>query len=102
MSASWVVREKASGRVLFETFDARKVDLLNTAKYEAVPIEKHLASLNVAPELAAVPDPEYGTRIDADRCTLQFGARGRRLDLGKRSIEDSPLFGGERQSGLFE
>lgn len=43
---SWVVREKDSGKVLFETFDKRKVDALNTKRYEAVPILEHLASLN--------------------------------------------------------
>jgi hypothetical protein len=47
--ASWVVREKASGKVVFETFDQRKVDALNTAKYEAVPIQQYLAGLNREP-----------------------------------------------------
>lgn len=45
-TASWIIREKATGRVLFETFDKKKVDALNTAKYEAVPILEYLASLN--------------------------------------------------------
>jgi hypothetical protein len=45
-AASWVVREKTTGTVLFETFDRKKVDALNTARYEAVPIGQYLASLN--------------------------------------------------------
>jgi hypothetical protein len=45
-TASWVIREKTTGRVLFETFDARKVDALNKEKYEAVPILDYLQSLN--------------------------------------------------------
>lgn len=45
-TASWVIREKATGNVLFETFDKKKVDALNTARYEAVPIGEYLASLN--------------------------------------------------------
>lgn len=45
-SASWVVREKRSGKVLFETFDKKKVDNLNTDKYEAVPAYKYLTELN--------------------------------------------------------
>lgn len=45
-SASWVVREKQSGKVLFETFDKKKVDNLNTDKYEAVPAYKYLTELN--------------------------------------------------------
>jgi hypothetical protein len=45
-TASWVIRVKATGEVLFETFNKRKVDALNTVKYEAVPIQTYLASLN--------------------------------------------------------
>jgi hypothetical protein len=45
-TASWVIREKGTGKVMFETFDKKKVDALNTAKYEAVPIMEYLASLN--------------------------------------------------------
>lgn len=45
-TASWVIREKATGKVLFETFDKKKVDALNTAKYEAISIGEYLASLN--------------------------------------------------------
>jgi len=44
--ASWVVREKATGTVLFETFNRRVVEALNTAKYEAVPIGEYLAEIN--------------------------------------------------------
>jgi hypothetical protein len=35
---SWVIREKSTGRVICETFSAKAVAALNTAKYEAVPI----------------------------------------------------------------
>jgi len=45
-TTSWVIREKATGDVVLETFDPRKVEALNTEKYEAVPIREHLASLN--------------------------------------------------------
>jgi hypothetical protein len=44
--ASWVIRERATGRVICETFDERKVAALNVPKYEAVPIGAYLASLN--------------------------------------------------------
>lgn len=47
-TASWVIREKATGKVICETFDPRKVAALNTAKYEAVPIRQHLEQLNRA------------------------------------------------------
>jgi hypothetical protein len=43
---SWVIRNKATGEVLFETFDKRKVDALNISKYEAVPIGDYLSAIN--------------------------------------------------------
>lgn len=45
-SASWVIRRKEDKEVLFETFDRKKVDALNTDKYEAVPIQDYLGSIN--------------------------------------------------------
>lgn len=47
-SASWVIKEKATGKVLMETYDQKEVDALNTEKYEAVPILKHLQDTNGA------------------------------------------------------
>jgi hypothetical protein len=43
---SWIIRDKTTGEVLFETFDRRKIDALNTEKYEAVPVQQYLASIN--------------------------------------------------------
>lgn len=45
-TASWVIRERATGKVVAETFDKKKVDALNISKYVAVPILDHLAGLN--------------------------------------------------------
>lgn len=45
-TASWIIREKGGGKVLFETFDGAKVKALNTAKYEAVPIQQYLGEIN--------------------------------------------------------
>lgn len=45
-TASWIIRNKASKEVLFETFNRKLVAALNTAKYEAVPILEYLAGLN--------------------------------------------------------
>jgi hypothetical protein len=56
--ASWVIREKATGNVVMETFDRKTVDALNTQKYEAVPIGKHLASLSKKPEPKEDPGQE--------------------------------------------
>lgn len=44
LSASWVILEKESKRVICETFDKSVVARLNTAKYEAVTILDHLVS----------------------------------------------------------
>lgn len=58
-SASWVIREKATGNVILETFDKAKVDALNTVRYEAVPIIEYLASLNKAHQ-----DQEQETKLN--------------------------------------
>jgi hypothetical protein len=47
-TASWAIRDKATGEVVMETFDQKKVDALNTEKYEAVPIQQHLAEVNAS------------------------------------------------------
>lgn len=44
--ASWIIREKATGKVIFETFNRHLGDTLNTEKYEFVPILEHLQSIN--------------------------------------------------------
>jgi len=45
---------------------------------------------------------EYQARLDADRLTLELGQKSkRRIDEGRASIEESPLFGGEAQNRLF-
>lgn len=46
MTASWVVRNKHTKFVIFETFNENTVKALNTKQYEAVPIGEYLASLN--------------------------------------------------------
>lgn len=51
---SWVIRDKATGEAVLETSDRAKIDALNAAKYEAVPIKDHLASINGQPKLAPV------------------------------------------------
>ena len=43
---SWVIRVRATGIVLFETFDPQVPARLNTEKYEAVPILEYLQALN--------------------------------------------------------
>lgn len=47
-------------------------------------------------------DPEYHSRIDAARVTLEMKHKStRRLDAGRESIDSSPLFGGDKEEKLF-
>jgi hypothetical protein len=46
VKTSWIIRNKATKQVIAETWSARVVNALNTAKYEAVPVQQHLAELN--------------------------------------------------------
>ena len=48
-TASWAIREKATGKVIMETFSAEVIKKINADKYEAVPILDHLVSLNKHP-----------------------------------------------------
>jgi hypothetical protein len=52
-TASWVIRNKDTKEVVMETFDPKKVEALNTNKYEAVPIGEYLGSLNKEARTAA-------------------------------------------------
>lgn len=45
-SASVVVVERETGRVVCELFDRRLIEQINTSRYEAIPIQTYLASLN--------------------------------------------------------
>ena len=58
------------------------------------------AHCQVSPELAGAADLEYQTRLDAERVTLQF-RDSIRPEKPQHAVEDLPLFGGERQGGLF-
>lgn len=56
-----------------------------------------------APPIAGTADPEYQTRIDAQRCTLEFAQPlPDPLDAGKRPIAEAPLFSNQpAQEELF-
>ena len=55
-----------------------------------------------APPIAGESDVEREAKLEAARVTLEFRQRStRRLDAGKQPIEESPLWGGERQETLW-
>lgn len=45
-TASWVICEIATGKAIFETYNPKIVEILNTKRYKAVPILEYLCSLN--------------------------------------------------------
>ncbi len=45
-TASWVIIEIATEKVIFETFNESLVKKINTEKYRVVPILEYLQSLN--------------------------------------------------------
>lgn len=45
-TASWVIREIATGRVIMETFSANVAGSINQMHYEAVPILAYLQAFN--------------------------------------------------------
>lgn len=49
MTASWIIRNKATREIVAETFSKRAVEALNTHKYEAIPVLEYLVSLNAKP-----------------------------------------------------
>jgi hypothetical protein len=65
--ASWVLKNKQTGEVITETYDPKKVEALNTEKYEAVPIQQHLASLSRRPALSDKPVKDTPTSAVAPK-----------------------------------
>jgi hypothetical protein len=74
--ASWIIRERATGAVICETFDRRKVDALRLDRFEAVPIGDYLASLNYRTELTPA-----GEQAVIPGCERNFAPGKRQLDL---------------------
>lgn len=63
-TASWVIRDKETGEVQFETFNPAEVERLNKEKYEAVPILDYLTNLNREIAAAGEPPTESGQPAD--------------------------------------
>lgn len=59
---SWILRNKITKEVIMETYDIRKVNALNTSKYEAVPILSYLYQVNAEIKAGSKIDntPECG------------------------------------------
>lgn len=83
-TASWVIRDKATGEVQFETYDPAKVKALNTEKYEAVPILEYLQEVN---RNARESGPAFSPREGMYRDTT-FPVSGKEHDLTVNDILD--------------
>ena len=109
-TASWVIKEKGTGRIVAETFDKRKVDRLNTDKYEAVPIGEHLASLNRKPtEATAEPGADNKPQLVApgaerisDKSLAERRANGTMRGKGEQKSAGGMFDEGNTARQLFD
>lgn len=101
-TSSWIIRDKATGEPVMETFDKKAADSVNKAKYEAVPAGQHLAELNDpesdAGKWARRTDPAFSFAGERAQ-TADRGALGRAQDMeamGRDMVErpDGTRFGG--------
>lgn len=54
--ASWVVVDKSTGKAVFETFKQSTANAINRDKYQAIPIDEYLPTLNrQTPRHSATP-----------------------------------------------
>lgn len=81
-SPSWrILRNEKPREVIAETSDEKKVDALNTAKYEAVPIQDYLEGRN------SKPDPSRSRRNDNQSHTPSGVSAGLPAIVIARSIK---------------
>jgi N12 class adenine-specific DNA methylase len=73
-TSSWVIKNKATGEVVMETFDQKKVDALNTEKYEAIPSLEHLQSLNSKKEANVNDNSTSGQPASAEEVVQKADA----------------------------
>lgn len=114
--ASWVIREKATGNVVMETFDRKKVEALNTEKFEAVPIAEHLASLSQQKPASNEQVPaETATAAEAKEGLPGAGAAGKpveasgvadtttkKIENAKRRLREARNAGDEKKTQEIE
>jgi hypothetical protein len=91
-TASWIIRNKETKEVVMETFDRKKVDALNTEKYEAVPIGEYLGSLNKTGKTAEVEYFQHSHLTDEEK-RAKFEAHvaesKARMDAARGLVDDA-------------
>ncbi len=86
-TASWIIRDKATGEAVMETFDRKKVDALNTKKYEAVPAGQHLIETNAKIKATASTAPEHAGVDATGPKTKQFTSEA--LKTARTQVQDA-------------
>lgn len=86
-TASWVIRDKATGKPVMETFDPSVVEKVNTAKYEAVPIGQYLGEINGQPKQAPVIDTSPARPEPLPEGRAQAEARVAKAETYKQTAE---------------
>lgn len=98
--ASWVIREKATGTVIMETFDKKKVAALNTERYEAVPIHEYLVGANrAAREQGQAKEPGLKERVERTRKKKEQVAAPPAAEPPKTITDAGEKIGGARKGG---
>lgn len=89
--ASWVIREKETGAVIMETFDQKKVDALNTAKYEAVPILDYLVGINGQMKPPVDPNGFNPATLASEASRLLTGGKSAAQVIGELEVSGSKV-----------
>lgn len=67
MAQSWIIIEKKTGQAVLETFEPKKVKLLNTDKYKAMTARDYLGKLNMKKTALEIDERERDTILAALR-----------------------------------
>ena len=100
---SWAIIEKKTGKVVTEIWrDDPRIKTLNLAKYKAVPIDVHLASLSVKRNPIDFSPPEYSyfqARGDARGAEVARARKPKRMAAHKRRgwVGGAKAAGGSRK-----
>lgn len=72
-TVSWVVKNKQTGEVLFETNQKSVADKIDTSKYETVPIGQYLASINGQSQSKTLPPASQAQEEGSQGIASQAG-----------------------------
>lgn len=96
--ASWLIRERATGRIIMETFNEHLAETIKP-EYEMVPIGRYLASLNTTsrPVMNPPAQAEAGNRVHAAPGQADLDAARRGKTAPSSRPEARPVMRTEQQ-----